>query len=475
MADAIDVVVVGSGGAGHCAAIMAREAGASVLMLEAASRWGGSTALSGGVFYAAGTSVQRAAGITDSPGALFEHYMAVNHWLLEPVIVRRYCDEACVTIEWLISLGVEYDPNDLYCSGIESIRRGHVPRGFGLEYFNALHNRAGSLGVEMLKNTRVDKVLTDAQGTVRGARSAGEELRAGAVVLACGGLGANAELLQRYYPDAAQHGDWHVYLGPDSNRGDAIHLGLDAGAVVASATLNCGMVALAPHFDNREAEGFLPSWLMFVNQEGRRFMSETAPYAVAGDIVNRQTHKHCFAIFDHYVFMNANGKGWKDKKDMPGTLAPNWEHDLFERMLAKGRLIAADSIEELAARIAVHPGALLNNVERYNGFVDGGQDGQFFKDMAGTVPVRTAPFYATEVRAGTYAHSAVGLQIDADARVHNAADAPIPGLFAAGEAAGGVQGKYLGGGNAIGPPAVFGRIAGRSAARYISRVKESRL
>jgi flavocytochrome c len=463
----VDVVVVGSGGAGHCAAIMAREGGADVMMLEAGSRWGGSTALSGGVFYAAGTSVQRAAGISDTPDALYEHYMAVNHWLLEAAIVRRYCDEACRTIEWLIGLGVEYDPKDLYCSGIESVRRGHLPRGFGLEYFSALHNRASSLGVEMVRNTRVDKLLTDARGRVNGVRAGGEELRARAVILACGGLGANAALLREYYPDAVQHGEWHVYLGPDTNRGDAIKLGLDVGAVVAASTVNRGMVALAPRFDNREAEGFLPTWLLFVNQEGRRFMSETAPYAVAGDIVNMQTHQHCYAIFDQYVFMNANGKGWKDKQDMPGTLAPNWEHELFERMLAKGRIVRADTLEDLARRISVHPGALKNNVDRYNRFVDEGRDGQFFKDMTGTVAIRTPPFYATEVRAGTYAHTAVGLQIDADARVYNASDEPIPSLYAAGEAAGGVQGKYLGGGNAIGPPAVFGRIAGRNAAREI--------
>jgi fumarate reductase flavoprotein subunit len=151
---------------------------------------------------------------------------------------------------------------------------------------------------------------------------------------------------------------------------------------------------------------------------------------------------------------------------MPGTLAPNWEHELFERMLAKGRIVRADTIEGLAGLIGVHAGALRNNVERYNRFVADGRDAQFFKDMTGTVPVRTPPFYATEVRASTYAHTAVGLQIDADAQVHDAADQPIPGLYAAGEAAGGVQGTYLGGGNAIGPPAVFGRIAGRNAARY---------
>src|SRR5215470_13125559 len=86
-----DVVVIGSGGAGHAAANAAREKGASVLVLEAAAKVGGTTSMAGGVVYAAGTSVQRAAGVLDSADAMFEHYMTFNQWLLEPALVRKYC------------------------------------------------------------------------------------------------------------------------------------------------------------------------------------------------------------------------------------------------------------------------------------------------------------------------------------------------------------------------------------------------
>ena len=466
MARDYDVVVVGSGGDGLTAAIMADEAGATVLMLEAGQKPGGSTALAGGVFLAAGTSVQRAAGIEDSPDALYEIYMAYNRWVLEPALVRAYCDGARETIEWLIGLGVEYKPEALYNSSIASISRGHVPTGYGQEYLDILHGRATTLGTEFVANTRVTRLLVE-DGRVVGVHADGQDIRAGAVVLACGGLGnADPEMLRTYYPDAIQHGDWHCYLGPDTNRGDGITLGLQAGGVVARTTINRGLVSLAPHFDQREAEGFLPSWLMFVNREGRRFMNEDAPYAVAGDLVNDQTDKTCFAIFDHYIFMNANGKGHFDT-GMIGTECPNWEHSVFERNLAKGRIQKADTLEELGAKIGVHPGALQANVERYNGFVEQGRDAQFFKEMKGSLKIAEAPFYATEVRATTVPMSSVGLQIDVDGRVHDASDRPIPGLYAAGEAAGGVAGFYLGGGNGIGPPAVFGRIAGAHAGRYV--------
>jgi fumarate reductase flavoprotein subunit len=80
------------------------------------------------------------------------------------------------------------------------------------------------------------------------------------------------------------------------------------------------------------------------------------------------------------------------------------------------------------------------------------------------MPVTHPPFYAVELRAATMVNSSVGLEVDADARVESIADEPIPGLYAAGEAAGGIVGKYLGGGNSLGSGAIFGRIAGHNAA-----------
>lgn len=176
-----------------------------------------------------------------------------------------------------------------------------------------------------------------------------------------------------------------------------------------------------------EVEAFLPAWRVFVKREGRRFMDEDAPYAVAGDLVNLQTDALCFAIFDHDMFLNDNGKGHFDT-GMVGTERPSWEHSMFEKNLAKGRIKTADTLEELGVSIGVHPQALRNNIERYNSFVEKGRDAQFFRKMRGTVKVERGPFYATEVRAVTIPMSSVGLQIDAQAEVHDAADAPIPGL-----------------------------------------------
>ena len=107
-----DVAVVGGGGAGLSAALSACENGASVILVDAAEQVGGSTALSGGAFLAAGTDMQRAAGFPgDSAQEFYDFFMAVNRWNVEPSIVRRYCDSGADAVRWLASHGVEFSPD----------------------------------------------------------------------------------------------------------------------------------------------------------------------------------------------------------------------------------------------------------------------------------------------------------------------------------------------------------------------------
>ena len=95
-----DVIVVGAGAAGLAAAVAAHEGGASVVVVDADDKVGGSSRLSGGHFYASGTSLQRERGITDdSPDDMFEYWMTLNQWMIEPAVARKYCDSAGPTLE----------------------------------------------------------------------------------------------------------------------------------------------------------------------------------------------------------------------------------------------------------------------------------------------------------------------------------------------------------------------------------------
>lgn len=469
MHDDYDVVIVGGGGAGYSAAISARDLGATVLVAEAGERAGGSTAMCGGVFYAAGTSIQRAAGILDDTAdAMYEYVMTLNQWHLEPGLIRRFCDEAAPTLEWLISLGVHYRPDKLYAAGVESVRRGHMAEGAGYEVFRILEQTAGGKDVQTVRNTRVQKLLTDSRGGVIGISVDGQDVRTGAVILASGGFGANSDLLAKHYPSLARHGDWVFYIGSKHNRGDGLLMGQALGAAIEGH--DCGSSVPTPNF-RKAADAYLPGWLVIVNEHGRRFMDETAPYAVMDGLMNAQPGHHCFAIMDESARRAAKPNSeLTDPLGLGDTMAYNWVDETIAEQVRLGRVKKADSLEGLASMAGLRSEALITTVLDYNADVARGSDTRFRKQFTPLLPVATPPFYAVELRAATVGATGSGLRIDRDAHVLDTAGRRIPGLFAAGEITGGFYGdRYLGGGASLGQALIWGRIAGRSAAELRAR------
>ena len=144
-----DVIVVGGGGAGLAAAIAAAKAGASVMVVEADTKLGGATALSSGVVYAAGTAPQRAAGIEDTPEAMFNHFMSLNQWSVRPALARILAHEGASIIDWLIELGNDFPPHLIVESGVGGCPRGHQSIDSGYGIVQSLINHVGALGVEV--------------------------------------------------------------------------------------------------------------------------------------------------------------------------------------------------------------------------------------------------------------------------------------------------------------------------------------
>jgi succinate dehydrogenase/fumarate reductase flavoprotein subunit len=183
-----------------------------------------------------------------------------------------------------------------------------------------------------------------------------------------------------------------------------------------------------------------------------------APYTVLTPV----TISHggsCWVVFDDEALRNARGN--------PGGAwgAGTWSTDTLLTAVSDGKVLKADSVTALAAAAGLPSAALAATVERYNQDCLRGLDSEFFKDPAQLTPIRSAPFYALELRPSIVALTGYGVRIDPDARVLGSADSrPVPGLYAAGEVTGNVLGpQYLGGGNAIGSAMIFGRIAGQSA------------
>ena len=450
-----DVIVIGAGGAGMTAAITASEKGARVLVVDAADRTGGTTAMSTGTIYAAGTSLQRQKGIEDTPDAAFNYIMTLNQYRADASLIRTFCHDGASALDWLMSIGVEYRTEHVYVAGVDTVARGQRAAYFGAAVAEALDREMHAKGVTLSLKTRVRKLHRDSAGAIAGIEVDGEIVTARAVIVATGGFGADRELMARYYPDAAKQGDGLVYTGSETNKGDGLRMGLDVGATLTG--FNCGLLQVSAGF-RREQDSYLPGWLLYVNRDGRRFVRETAQYAVMEGVVKAQVGGDCIAIFDEEA--RVASKVITTYK----PLFAGWVADLLLEYVREGTLMRADTLEELAERAGVRVDAMKTTVELYNADCDAGRDSHFFKDKSYLKPIRTPPFYAARIRPCVVVATATGLRIDRHARVLDAANRPVPGLFAAGEATGGViTERYFAGGISIANNVIFGRIAGTNA------------
>ena len=455
---AYDVLVIGAGGAGMAAGLAARESGASVLVVEAAARTGGSTALSGGAFLAAGTSVQREAGIEgDTPEDFFDYYMTFNQWDVEPGIVRQFCRNAALTLEWLRSLGVRFTPENLGRFALERFPRTHAASGAGAAIAESLYRECRRNGIEFAFGIRVDELTCD-DGRVIGVSSDKEPITGGAVVLATGGFGQNRAMLEQHFPTAVRAGGQDLWsISAPTCVGDGITMSAAVGAETTGH--DHGLLQVAP-LGSKDLEPYMPSWLVFVNDRGSRFVNERGPYSVVTRAVLANGGR-CWAVIDEDVRRQARPKNRLEFG------AGFWSAERILEEVTAGRAVQAGDLDELARRTGTPPARLAATIDTYNADCDDGVDRAFEKATSRRRPLRTPPFYAIRMTAGVVAITNYGLRIDAHAQVLREGDGrPVPGLFAAGEVTGNVMGpQYVASGNSVANAVVFGRIAGHSAAR----------
>lgn len=447
-----DVAIIGAGVAGLSAAVSASAMGARVIVLEAADEVGGSSRLSGGHILAAGTHMQREAGIEgDTPEALFEYYTTLNQWMIEPNVVKRFCDEGAETLKWLCDLGIEFVPQ-IFVPGVNSVPREHIPVGAGAGVVEGLDAACSRQSVEFVFQTRVEELMTDDTGTVTGLVADGQPIKTGAVIIATGGFGANPEFLKKYFPNSDSGGDGTWYIGCTTARGDGIPLGQSVGAGLDGH--NRGLLLASPGF-SEDLEIPLPNWAMMVGRSGRRFTNENVHYSMMAGIIEKAGGVG-FVILDEPTRLAAESQ--------EGNRA-YWVGDIIAKKADEGIVHRADTIEELANMAGINPATLAGSIERYNKDADAGEDKAYLKVSAGALPtISKPPFYAVEVRNSIICWTGTGLRINENAQVLNEQEQTISGLYAAGEAVGSLHGdRYAGGGGSFGGGAVFGKLAGELA------------
>lgn len=491
-----DVIVVGGGNAALCAALAAREGGARVLLLERApeDRRGGNTAYTGGGFRMVHHGVETVKSVvpdlsegeitnTDFGEYTTEQYLddlgRVTQYYCDPDLAETLVRNSTETVQWLYGRGVRFVPRfGRYAfkhEGKFKFFGGTVVEaaGGGRGLVQAEYKAAEKNGVEIRYGTQAIGLLRG-RGGVQGVRVVSngleEELSAGAVVLASGGFEANREWRTRYLGPGW---DMAKVRGTRYNTGDGIRMALDIGAQAFGQWSGCHSVSwerYAPDFGELDrpitaSRNGYPFSIM-VNADGKRFVDEGADfrnytYAKYGRVVLEQPGSYAWHVFDSQV-----------------------DHLLHDEYRSKGTTkVQAGTLEELVARMEdVHPVQFLQTVREFNAAVKRDvafnpniKDGKCSTGLAinksnWANPLEKPPFSAYAVTCGiTFTFG--GLKIDTTARVLDIEDAPLGGLFAAGELVGGLFYFNYPGSSGLMAGSVFGRIAGREAAAHACGAK----
>jgi tricarballylate dehydrogenase len=459
IAGPFDVLVIGGGNAALCAALMAREAGASVLLLEASPKpWRGGNS----------QHVRNLRCMHDGPqDVLVESYSEEEYWqdllkvtggLTDEQLARLVIQASSNCRGWMQRHGVRFQPP--LSGALHVARTNAFFMGGGKALVNAYYRSAITLGVRVRYETPVVALELDGDRFVAARTAAGERIAARSCVLAAGGFESNRQWLREAW-GRNERGEWpadnFLIRGTRFNQGVLLKFMLDAGADSIGEPSQSHCVAIdarAPLYDGGICTRIdCVSLGVVVNREARRFYDEGEDfwpkrYAIWGRLVAMQPGQIAWSIIDQKAI------GRFMPPVFPGT--------------------QAGSLAELAAAIEVDVATFVRTVESYNAACRPGTFDHTVLDDCRTeglepskthwaLPLDTPPYCAYPLRPGiTFTY--LGLKVDETAAVRFR-DRPSPNLFAAGEMmAGNVlgQGYTAGVGMSIGT--AFGRIAGTQAA-----------
>jgi tricarballylate dehydrogenase len=493
MTDNYDVVVVGAGNAALCAALAARDRGASVLVVEWApeSERGGNTAYTAGGMRFAYRGVEDILELcpeltpedvanTDfgsyDVNEFYDDLCRITQYRTDPDLADTLTGKSFETLKWMRSKGVRFAPiygrQAFKVDGKFKFWGGMTIEtwGGGPGLVDSLVKSSESAGIEIVYDTQATS-LVERGGRVCGVvvRHKGEsrEIQAGAVILGSGGFEANPEWRTRYLGPGY---DLAKVRGSRYNMGDGIRMALEIGALPWgqwSGAHAVGWELNAPDFgDLAVGDAFQKHSYPFgvmVNANGQRFVDEGADfrnytYAKYGHVILSQPGQFAWQIFDSKV-----------------TYLLRDEYRI--KQVTK---VTADTIEELAAKLdGVDTEVLLDSIAKYNEAVS--VDVPFdpnVKDGRGTVGLEInktnwantldqPPFEAYAVTCGvTFTFG--GLKITQRSEVVHQDGTVIPGLFACGELVGGIFYFNYAGGSGLTSGSVFGRIAGDAAGQLVT-------
>jgi len=456
-----DVVVVGGGGSGLAAAISAEQNGASVIVVEKLGILGGSTNVSEGALNAVDPKRQGPQGIEDSIEKFYTQTLVGGHNLGTPELVDYFTKHSYESVEWMESLGVKFKSEVGTATGALWQRSHYPTTPSGNSYIRVYSDYINKTDrIQVLLNTPAQSITLDASGKAVAVVCSykGKSVTVNAkkgIIIATGGFGANIDLRQKVNTGVWKHIKLDSSIGCTNifacAQGDGINMAQKIGAQVT------GMSDIQLHPCGTPGTGLMVDIRtsgrnrIFVNKQGDRFVNEGA----ARDVLAQ-------GIFDqedatYWIVVNKVRYPSRDWVDANGATIAN--------MVALGKVVEADMLDELAKKCNMDAGKLKASLDNYNAVVRGEKKDAlgFLANNKADVQLTEGPWYACQ-KVPTVHHTMGGLKINVDTQVLGEGDKAIPGLYACGEVTGGIHGSNRLGGNAIADCMLFGRLAGANAA-----------
>ncbi|MDU1411939.1 MAG: FAD-dependent oxidoreductase [Clostridium sp.] len=440
----VDVVVVGGGVAGLSAAIEASQGGADVLILEKQGIVGGATTRSGGKLMANGTEYQKEANMEDSNEEMFAYLKKVGGDLIDDSKVKNFVDNSLETFNWMEDLGVEVQDVEPIHSSLTPWRvhntkgGGGMTDGHGGQIIVPMLNKYNEVDGDILYNVTANELITNSDKEIVGVKGVNKDgslvtVNAKSVILATGGYASNREMMAKY-EDFTTGYSTQV---PAGNIGDGITMAETVGGqIYENPSAQTVYVSYTSGVGINEEAGLI------VSEDGKRFVNEYTYQYHVGDAM------------------------YKEKSSLGYYIATsNDPTPTVQYAMTLDTTTSASSIEELASLINIDPATLKSTVDRYNELCAKGVDEDFGKQNDKMYPIEGEKYFAIKLNpAVTVTFS--GIVTDLESRVLDANNAPIKGLYAAGETAfPGLFGtEYPGCGVAISAGSFYGRVAGQNAA-----------